>query len=493
MEEETNKLTTEEIDKMLDLTSDEESDANPNPNEYLSNQGTSAGVSINDSTECIDNHDKKATDDDISNDKAEPNTQESTVGEPSIKVPWTSNKNPATDHLNNITNICHQNSTQGLYGHFTPEVGDKAEPNTQESTIGQASMKAPCTINENTATDDLNNITNNTQGFNEHFTPETANNLVEENSPIPIIVDTNPSILKIFENLKTPPNELFIENLETILDSQFLKHNRQQKIKIKGKIIVDMINATTQERFDEIKSEIDSNHFNPGFFDVLCHQIHENLVKPHLIPSFFKTPKKQPVTPDEIDNFVGMVEDEIDKHFVGISRQQKIRIKGTLFGELMDSSSLEQFKVVRNQIDASLFDSGFFDSLCKHIYENIVKPKAFGRTNSTTGNKSSSCENEYNTNEGIQDKVNEEDMIYSSQENIWPKNDDISHADTVMNSSVENAVPDNNTTNTAEVSVSMNETNNSIESQPDMKFDPIVNLEGQLSPVFYSQKMMVKY
>ena len=43
---------------MLDLTSDEESDANPN--EYLSNQGTSAGVSINDSTECIDNHDKKA-------------------------------------------------------------------------------------------------------------------------------------------------------------------------------------------------------------------------------------------------------------------------------------------------------------------------------------------------------------------------------------------------------------------------------------------------
>ena len=78
-----------------------------------------------------------------------------------------------------------------------------------------------------------------------------------------------------------------------------------------------MINATTQERFDEIKSEIDSNHFNPGFFDVLCHQIHENLVKPHLIPSFFKTPKKQPVTPDEIDNFVGMVEDEIDKHFVG--------------------------------------------------------------------------------------------------------------------------------------------------------------------------------
>ena len=116
-----------------------------------------------------------------------------------------------------------------------------------------------------------------------------------------------------------------------------------------------MINATTQERFDEIKSEIDSNHFNPGFFDVLCHQIHENLVKPHLIPSFFKTPKKQPVTPDEIDNFVGMVEDEIDKHFVGISRQQKIRIKGTLFGELMDSSSLEQFKVVRNQIDASLF------------------------------------------------------------------------------------------------------------------------------------------
>ena len=45
MEEETNKLTTEEIDKMLDLTSDEESDANPNPNEYLSNQGTSAGVS----------------------------------------------------------------------------------------------------------------------------------------------------------------------------------------------------------------------------------------------------------------------------------------------------------------------------------------------------------------------------------------------------------------------------------------------------------------
>ena len=24
-------------------------------------------------------------------------------------------------------------------------------------------------------------------------------------------------------------------------------------------------------------------------------------------------------------------------------------------------------------------------------------------------------------------------MIYSSQENIWPKNDDISHADTVMN------------------------------------------------------------
>ena len=74
MEEETNKLTTEEIDKMLDLTSDEESDANPNPNEYLSNQGTSAGVSINDSTECIDNHDKKATDDDKSNDKAEPNT-----------------------------------------------------------------------------------------------------------------------------------------------------------------------------------------------------------------------------------------------------------------------------------------------------------------------------------------------------------------------------------------------------------------------------------
>ena len=74
MEEETNKLTTEEIDKMLDLTSDEESDANPNLNEYLSNQGTSAGVSINDSTECIDNHDKKATDDDISNDKAEPNT-----------------------------------------------------------------------------------------------------------------------------------------------------------------------------------------------------------------------------------------------------------------------------------------------------------------------------------------------------------------------------------------------------------------------------------
>ena len=84
-------------------------------------------------------------------------------------------------------------------------------------------------------------------------------------------------------------------------------------------------------------------------------------------------------------------------------------------------------------------------------------------------------------------------MIYSSQENIWPKNDDISYADTVMNSSVENAVPDNYTTNTAEVSVSMNETNNSIESQPDMKFDPIVNSEGQLSPVFYSQKMMVKY
>ena len=61
MEEETNKLTTEEIDKMLDLTSDEESDANPN--EYLSNQGTSAGVSINDSTECIDNHDKKGSTD----------------------------------------------------------------------------------------------------------------------------------------------------------------------------------------------------------------------------------------------------------------------------------------------------------------------------------------------------------------------------------------------------------------------------------------------
>ena len=74
-----------------------------------------------------------------------------------------------------------------------------------------------------------------------------------------------------------------------------------------------------------------TNHFNPGFFDVLCHQIHENLVKPHLIPSFFKTPKKQPVTPDEIDNFVGMVQDEIHKHFVGTSRQQKIRIKGRLW------------------------------------------------------------------------------------------------------------------------------------------------------------------